>query len=154
MQSQNPFSTSHLWNFNQNKGPKHYNDFVEAQQLRDDQRLAFSANTMREQKINSPVLQGSFTDVRPQSPAMAQAQRLQERQTLEPYNATTGGYYSGAELEDLYRQGGALHNQVSGRSYSGAELDDLYRQDAHLKAKNYNRPTGTNSSPYLQSLGY
>ena len=145
---QNPFSTSHLWNFNQNKGPKHYNDFMEAQQLRDDQRLAFSANTMREQKLNSPVLQGSFTDIRPQSPAMAQARALQERQTPEPYNATTGGSYTGAELDDLYQQDAALYDQVGEASPNAAA------QNPYIKAKNYNRPTGTNSSPYLQSLGY
>ena len=99
MQPQNPFSTSHLWNANQNKGPKHYNDFMEAQQRLDEQRLAYSENTMQDQLMSSSVLPGRFTDIRPESPAMA-ARRNNNQKRLSGYD-TTGRELSKNELEEF-----------------------------------------------------
>jgi hypothetical protein len=148
MQSENPFSTSHLWDSNQNKGPKHYSEFLESKQGLDDQRLAFSANTMQQQLINSPVLQGKFTDVRPQSPAMAQARALQERQPPVPYSATTGASMGGAELDSFYQEDALLYDQAGGAS------PNTVAQNPYLNEKNYNRRPVSNTNYRLKNLGY
>lgn len=110
MQSENPFSTYHLWNFNQNKGPKHYSDFMEAQQRREQQMNARSDKIWEQQLINVPALKGRFTDVRPESPAMAQARKPRSYKIAD-WDARTGRKLSTTELDNFKQQREALYNQ-------------------------------------------
>ena len=139
MQSENPFSTYHLWNANQNKGPKHYSDFMEAQQSREQQMKARSDAWMEQQPIDSPVLSGFF-NVRPQSPAMAQAREKKK----------TSYFFSGSDpsaIDQEYKLEAAQLGQIGVNPDDVFENNPYYTNDPNALAE-YKRQRKENLNNY------
>lgn len=147
MQSENPFSTYHLWNANQNKGPKHYSDFMEAQQSRFQQMKARSDAWMEQQPFDSPIFSSgltsqpnSFFNVQPQSPAMAQARKKKK----------TSYFFSGSDpsaIDQTYKLEAAQLGQMGVNPDDMFENNPYYTNDPNALAE-YKRQRKENLNNY------